>query len=66
VTVVADGARLRVRVANPCLPASSHGARAGRGLVGMRERVEAVGGELAAGVSGDLFVVEAELPRGEL
>lgn len=66
VAVVADGPRLRVRVANPYLAASTHDDGARRGLAGMRERVEAVGGELTAGVSGDLFVLEADLPRGEL
>lgn len=35
----------------------------GRGLAGMRERAESVGGELSAGVSGDGgWVVEARLP----
>jgi hypothetical protein len=28
----------------------------------MRERVEGIGGHLVAGVSGDLFVVETDLP----
>jgi signal transduction histidine kinase len=37
---------------------------AGHGLVGMRERVEALGGRLLSGPVGDDFVVEAILPRG--
>lgn len=36
----------------------------GHGLVGMRERVEALGGRLLAGPVGEDFVVEAILPRG--
>ena len=37
---------------------------AGHGLVGMRERVEAVGGRLRAGAADGEFRVEATLPRG--
>jgi signal transduction histidine kinase len=66
VAVVADGPRLRVRVTTPYLDASADDSGARRGLVGMRERVEALGGQLDAGVAGDLFVVEADLPRGDL
>lgn len=66
VAVVADGPRLRVRVATPYLAASDHTGGAGRGLVGMRERVEALDGELVAGVVDDVFLVEADLPRGDL
>jgi signal transduction histidine kinase len=66
VAVVADGPRLRVRVATPYLAASDHAGGAGRGLVGMRERVEALDGELVAGVVDDVFLVEADLPRGDL
>lgn len=66
VAVVADGPRLRVRVATPYLAASEHAGGAGRGLVGMRERVEALDGGLVAGVVDDVFLVEADLPRGDL
>ena len=66
VAVVGEGPRLRVRVTNPYLSASRHDDGSRRGLVGMRERVEAVDGELTAGPAGDLFVVEADLPRGAL
>ena len=52
-----------VRVATP-LPAEPKGRGAGHGLVGMRERVDALGGRLAVGPSGNEFVVEAILPRG--
>jgi signal transduction histidine kinase len=36
----------------------------GHGLVGMRERVDALGGRLLSGPVGEDFVVEAILPRG--
>jgi signal transduction histidine kinase len=61
VGAAADVVRVRVTTPNPS-PASSTGA--GLGLLGMRERVEALGGTLKAGGNGDTFVVEAELPRG--
>jgi len=35
----------------------------GRGMMGMRERVESLGGELHAGPDGDRFVVRARIPR---
>jgi signal transduction histidine kinase len=63
IAVLGHGDRLRVRVTNPYLAATGQPGSGG-GLVGMRERVEALGGTLAAGVEGDLFVVEADLPRG--
>jgi signal transduction histidine kinase len=37
---------------------------AGVGLVGMRERVAALGGRLAAGPAGNGWEVRAEIPRG--
>lgn len=40
-------------------PASATG---GRGIIGMRERVEFVGGELQAGPEGDRFAVHARIP----
>ena len=49
-----------VRVASR-LPQSGVAAGPGHGLAGMRERVEAMGGRLAAGPAGE-FVVEATLP----
>jgi len=64
VVVLGEGERLRVRVSTPYLAASTAPRSSGGGLVGMRERVEALGGTLQAGVQGDLFVVEADLPRG--
>jgi signal transduction histidine kinase len=54
---------LTVQVSTP-LPANPTGSGDGRGLVGMRERVEGLGGRLLSGPVGDHFVVEAILPRG--
>jgi signal transduction histidine kinase len=65
VAVLAEGDRLRIRVANP-YPGEGTAGTGGGGLVGMRERVEALGGTLRAGVDGDFFLVEADLPRGAL
>jgi signal transduction histidine kinase len=54
---------LTVHVSTPLGdPAPAGGG--GQGLVGMRERVEALGGRLLSGPVGDHFVVEAILPRG--
>jgi signal transduction histidine kinase len=55
---------LVIDVANP-LPAGSVAGGRGHGLVGMRERVSALGGRLDAGARPDgRFVVHAELPVG--
>ncbi|WP_310961446.1 sensor histidine kinase [Nocardioides terrisoli] len=43
---------------------SAQGVGTGQGLVGMRERVEALGGRLVAAPRDGGFVVEATLPRG--
>ncbi|GGO55682.1 hypothetical protein GCM10012286_68400 [Streptomyces lasiicapitis] len=64
---VADG-RLRVRVRN-ALPAGLPTAApvsAGTGTTGMAERVRAVGGTFSAGPHADAYVVEADLPTGDL
>lgn len=56
---------LEVRVSNPVAEAPT-GLGTGRGLVGMRERVEALGGRLRIRAAGPVFEVEATLPaRGE-
>jgi signal transduction histidine kinase len=57
----ADALHLRIRDNGPG-PQSADGA-AGHGLLGMRERAAAVGGELRTGAApGTGFLVEAELP----
>ena len=50
-----------VEVSNPMAPDSAV-APGGHGIVGMRERVTAVGGSLEIGPRGGRFVVRAELP----
>jgi len=52
-----------VRVTSRLSPPGTAGGP-GHGLAGMRERVEALGGRLVAGVAGEEFIVEATLPRG--
>jgi signal transduction histidine kinase len=54
---------LTVLVSTPLGSAESKDG-GGQGLVGMRERVDALGGRLLSGPVGDDFVVEAILPRG--
>lgn len=54
---------LTVLVSTP-LGTTSATPGTGQGLVGMRERVEALGGRLLVGPVGEDFVVEAILPRG--
>jgi signal transduction histidine kinase len=55
---------LTVLVSTPLARSAADSAAGGQGLVGMRERVEALGGRLLSGPVGDDFVVEAILPRG--
>ncbi|MFH8792594.1 sensor histidine kinase [Streptomyces sp. NPDC017941] len=66
--------RLLVRVGNP-LPTGAGGSgagasaapvSAGTGTAGMAERVLAVGGTFSAGARGGAYVVEADLPSGDL
>ncbi len=57
-----DGLRVRVRDNGP---GPAPGQPAGHGLLGMRERAAAVGGEFRTGLAaGGGFVVEAHLPAG--
>ena len=55
------GQAVSIEVRNPVGVASTVGS--GRGLSGMRERVELFGGRFRAGPAGDDWVVCAELPR---
>jgi signal transduction histidine kinase len=54
---------LTVLVSTPLAASASPASATGQGLVGMRERVEALGGRLLSGPVGEEFVVEAILPR---
>ncbi|GAB3367688.1 sensor histidine kinase [Amycolatopsis echigonensis] len=60
---VADG-QLRAAVANPLGSARPSRARGGRGLRGMAERAELVGGKLAAGPVGENWEVVVTVPWG--
>ncbi|MFD5224184.1 sensor histidine kinase [Microbacterium sp. NPDC058342] len=57
-----DEARLQLVVTNPASSAPGPDAPSGHGLVGIRERVAAVGGTLNADLDAGLFRVEAILP----
>ncbi len=46
-------------------PVVAPGPSSGLGLVGMRERIEALGGTFAAGTQGDRFVVVARVPLSD-
>lgn len=56
-----SGTVVTARVSNPLVPRTSPAAP-GRGLLGMRERVESIGGSLTAGEEDGSFVVELTLP----
>ncbi|KUL27534.1 sensor histidine kinase [Actinoplanes awajinensis] len=61
VTLEYTAAGLRITVTNPAHPAR-RGAGTGHGLIGMRERAEAAGGTLAAGMDAGVHTVRADLP----
>ena len=61
VTVAATAGGIRVEVTNPMV-GNEPGPE--RGLAGMRERVEGLGGRFLAGPHGDRFVVDVLLPSG--
>jgi signal transduction histidine kinase len=65
VSVGGNGSLLVVQVGNALVGADTGtpSGSPGRGLAGMRERVEAVGGHLEATGDGSSFVVRATLPR---
>ncbi|MFD4358126.1 sensor histidine kinase [Nocardia sp. NPDC058518] len=60
VSLTTVGAEIEVRVTNSGTATESTGT--GKGLIGMRERVDAVGGTLAAGPTGDGWIVEVRVP----
>jgi len=62
-SVETAGVRLRVRDDGAGRPAGAP-AGPGRGLAGLRERVEAMGGDLAAGPAGPGWAVEVAVPMG--
>lgn len=64
VTVADEGPAVTVVVTDDG-PTSTQHQRRGYGLVGMRERVEALGGTLRAGPHGKGWSVEVVLPNGE-
>ncbi|RZU63457.1 sensor histidine kinase [Zhihengliuella halotolerans] len=53
---------IRVSAGNGVAAARAGGADPGFGLIGLRERVELLGGRLHVDCSGDRFTVDAELP----
>lgn len=55
-----DEGTARFRLTNPAGAAGP----TGRGLIGMRERVEALGGTVSAGVVGGEFVLDVAVPAG--
>ncbi|MBD7949499.1 sensor histidine kinase [Oerskovia rustica] len=59
-----SGTVVTARLSNPLVPRTSPAAP-GRGLLGMRERVESIGGSLTAGEEDGSFVVDLSLPVGE-
>jgi glucose-6-phosphate-specific signal transduction histidine kinase len=62
VTCTGDATAVTVTVTNP-VDARYRPGPAGRGLIGMRERVAVLGGSVQTGLTGREFVVSATLPR---
>ncbi len=62
VEVIVDTTECRIVVENPIVALSSTGGGAGYGLIGMRERVQAVGGNLSIGPAGPVWRVDVALP----
>ena len=61
VVVAVSEEHIDVRIENPRDPADGDGR--GTGVHGMRQRVEALGGTLAAGSNGPVWIVRAHIPR---
>ncbi|MEU4668313.1 histidine kinase [Amycolatopsis sp. NPDC023774] len=64
VAVVVSAEQLCATVANPLGPARPSQARGGRGLRGMAERAQLLGGKRAAGPAGDRWEVVVTVPWG--
>lgn len=62
VSISQEGAQLVVEIRNQTTNAPTHGTTTGLGLRGMRERVEALGGSVAAGRRGDGWVTSCAIP----
>lgn len=62
---IEHGPRLRLTVRNDVVPPEDDAGQPGWGLVGMRERVALVGGELVVQRTEGEFVVTAVLPSGD-
>jgi signal transduction histidine kinase len=62
VEVAVEAGQVSARITNrrPAAPPPQRGG--GYGLVGLRERVASLGGQLSAGADGDVWVVHAVLP----
>jgi signal transduction histidine kinase len=58
----APGAGIRIRVANPLASDPAVVSGGGQGIIGIRERVAAVGGEVWIGTHQGSFLVDATLP----
>ena len=63
VTVQARDDLLDIDVINPSTTHLSP-STGGRGLAGMQERVDVLGGRFTAGIEGDVWRVQARLPTG--
>jgi signal transduction histidine kinase len=62
VSLIYGGSALELDVQNSIRPSASGRAGGGHGIAGMKERVELLGGTLAAAVNGSVFRVHARLP----
>jgi signal transduction histidine kinase len=62
-TIRDDGREIRIRVTNAVFDGCRPSGRDGHGLLGMRERVQQVGGRLRAGPEAGTWVVDARVPR---
>lgn len=62
VWITRDGTQLRLVVTNPAESTGAPASTSGHGLLGIRERVTAVGGTLHAGRDGGVFRVDAVMP----